>query len=384
MDIKTALRSLMMLGIVAALVGGATYAVFSDTEESVGNEMIAGTIDFSVDGDNPWTDHVTWSAVLDDMKPGVIKNTDFDITNVGVNPMYLYKKLDIKSQVGGVTSEPECVEGGGVFDGTAYTCGGTYTERCNLAAYTLYDMEITIYDAGDNIVSGPTVLIATGSYVRLDNVNGAWMKLGDIALEPTQYMTVKQNYVLSSWPDAAEPTVTNWAQGDILTFDITLYGEQITGTGPTTVPGEDPVYTTMTLEMVGKNPKTWDPVAGASGSLVYNIAGPEFVYTFTGSGLDDTTEYELIYYADGWPGDNPGALIGAATSDGSGGLTFSGNIDLNMDLPHADDANFGTGAKIWLVPASDYDEINTKMVAWSASTYLFEVGAGVNYDDTDV
>jgi len=121
---------------------------------------------------------------------------------------------------------------------------------------------------------------------------------------------------------------------------------------------------------------------GIYGILTHNVKGPEFEYAFTGTGLASSTGYSLIYYADGWPGNNPGALIASGTSDGSGGLSLSGSVELGMDLPHASDANHPGGAKIWLVPSSDYDAGNAKMVGWNPGNYLFETGL-IEYDDTD-
>ena len=219
---KKILASLLMIGILAAVLGGATYAVFSDTEKSVDNTMTAGTIDFSVDGENPWTS-MEWSEGLGDLKPCVVRYGEFNITNVGTNPMKLWKKLTIKEQNGGddsyykyASSEPEYVEGGGEFD----ECGtpilpGNYTERCNLSNYTTYDMNVTI--GGD-----PVVLISDNQQIRLDDVDGFWIELGE--LPAGQSMIVNQSYHLQS-------EVTNWAQGDVMTFDVELYGEQVTGPG---------------------------------------------------------------------------------------------------------------------------------------------------------
>ena len=95
-------------------------------------------------------------------------------------------------------------------------------------------------------------------------------------------------------------------------------------------------------------------------------------------GLDANTGYSLIYYADPYPGDNPGALIATGTTDGEGIISMSGSAELNMDLPHPDDANSVPpcpGAKIWLVPSSGYDAANTKIIGWNPTKYLFEMRA---------
>jgi len=127
---------------------------------------------------------------------------------------------------------------------------------------------------------------------------------------------------------------------------------------------------------------------GAFGILKYNLAGPEFKYLFNGHGLTPKTEYNLIYYADPWPGNFPGALIDSGMTNNGGNLHLKGSIDLEMDLPDPADANHPeydpepllAGAKIWLVLSSDYD--GDKMTAWNPYEYLFEYDR-IFYDDTD-
>ena len=109
---------------------------------------------------------------------------------------------------------------------------------------------------------------------------------------------------------------------------------------------------------------------GASGVLAYCPAGPTFDYFFDGCGLAANTGYSLIYYADPWPGNYPGALIASGATDGDGYIHLAGSAELNMDLPHPDDAN--TGAKIWLVPSIDYDSANCKMKTLSNSVSRYE------------
>ena len=375
---KKLLASLMMIGIVAAVLGGATYAVFSDTEKSVDNTMTAGTIDFSVDGENPWTT-TTWSAGLGDLKPCVVRYGEFTIANVGTNPMNLWKKLTITSQDGGILTEPECVEGGGIYSDAPneISClidGNPYPERCNLASYILYDMTVTIYDANGEPVGDPDVIIDIEDQVRLDNIGGVWISLGTLANGST--MTVNQSYHLSSWDDAPDPAVTNWAQGDVLMFDVKLHGEQITGPGPNLETG--------TLIMENKNPTTWAPITddAMNGTLTYNREGPTFNYTFNGVGLAGGGDYSLIYYADPW---NSGLceLIDTGTAGEDGALTLTDTEDLGMDLPVPGDTNYPAGAKIWLVPSDDYNEAAHGMANWNhPDAILYEMNL-ISYDDTD-
>ena len=147
---------------------------------------------------------------------------------------------------------------------------------------------------------------------------------------------------------------------------------------------DDVDVTTNTLDLFEKNPSDWSVVpSGASGVLTYNTPAPSFNYSFTAQGLLPSTGYSLIYYANPWPGNNPGAFIVSGTSDTDGDLSFSGSVDLGMDLPHPADANYPSGAKIWLVKSADYNELTNAMTGWNPTEYLFENNL-IQYDDTDI
>lgn len=103
---------------------------------------------------------------------------------------------------------------------------------------------------------------------------------------------------------------------------------------------------------------------------------------FNGHRLQPDTAYSLIYYADPWPGNNPGAVVASGVSSADGNMHLSGSTDLGTDLPDAADAN-DLGAKIWLVLSSDYNASLTKMVGWQPTEYLFEHNL-IQYDDTDL
>lgn len=141
-------------------------------------------------------------------------------------------------------------------------------------------------------------------------------------------------------------------------------------------------------------------------TLIFGTSEDEFSYYLTGTVKDVETEYTLIYYADkpdrfnNWGGDNPGALIGTETSDGDGSIDMSGSIDLGMNLPHENDANFnmdetdyreapdfycnGFGAKIWLVQSSSLNDYpNNPWTDWSPGEHLFETDL-IQYTDADL
>ena len=138
---------------------------------------------------------------------------------------------------------------------------------------------------------------------------------------------------------------------------------------------------TAHLYLYEKDAVTWDIVAdGAWGKMKYNLSGPTFDFVFNGHGLEAGVDYTLIYYADPWPGDNPGASIASGTTNSFGDIHLMGSKELNMDLPTPPDTNL-LGAKIWLVLSSDYD--GSKMVGWTPAEYLFEYNL-ITFDDTDL
>jgi len=187
----------------------------------------------------------------------------------------------------------------------------------------------------------------------LDSVS---VPLGSIP--PGGKMKVIQSYHL----DATTPNIY---QGDTLTFTVEFFAQQMEGT---------------TLVMENKDEsQNWLVLFGdgMKGELDYNTVGSSFNYTFEATGLQNNTDYSLIYYADPWAGGNPGALIATFTTDGSGDIaSTSGSQDLAIDLPDSADDNALLGAKIWLVPSSHYSTTTLgasgQMTTWNSALYLFE------------
>ena len=164
---------------------------------------------------------------------------------------------------------------------------------------------------------------------------------------------------------------------------------------------------TLTLENKDFSSVPYIVISGGPGAtLLYNSSGPEFEWSLEATGLLVDGAYSLIYYADmpdrfvDWGGDNPGALIADVVASG-GVISASGITDLGMNLPCYPDANIseyyygtittvsgytgdnyatGYGAKIWLVPSSDYTE--PALTAWNPVNYLFETDL-ISYTDTN-
>ncbi|MBU1557397.1 hypothetical protein KKC45_00330 [Patescibacteria group bacterium] len=158
--------------------------------------------------------------------------------------------------------------------------------------------------------------------------------------------------------------------------------------------------------MSQKDTSDWSIIAGGKATLTYELVSDAFNYELEATGLSADQDYSLIYYADSqdryvdFGGDNPGALIAEVTADGDGNVSVSGLKNLAMNLPHEDDWN-GTseanycdnsegdnyelcrGAKVWLVPSSNYDESSKSITDWSnMADFLYETDLIV-YDDSN-
>jgi len=357
---KKILLSLMTIGIVSAGVFGATKAFFTDTETSAGNTFSAGTIDIAVDGTNPWTRSTPYQFA--DMKPSQVEYANFVIKNVGSNPANVWKRIDIASQSGGTLTEPECIEGGGKWeDGN---CTGSYNPKDDISSAIRYDLTVWVYDVDPTQNPGAAakwwqIIYTDEMDKRLNTLNGQDILLGMIPAG--WYMKVQQSYHM-------DPNTGNWAQGDVMTFDITLTAEQLKGRvlmenknfaneqNPTIVHGD-----------------------GIQGVLTYGVRDSKFNFSFSGKAPLANTDYTLIFYPEpwstpsgsGWPG--PVIILGTAHSDGSGNVGISStSVELNQNIQNM---------KVWLVKSADLS--GNSFIAWNGNDYLFELGM-MDYYDSDL
>lgn len=339
---KKIIFSLAMIAAVAAIAVGGTMAYFSDTETTTGNTFTAGTIDIDIDGENAWTSHYD----IGDLKPGEVGYINFEINNVGKNPVNISKTL--KTIVGtggdanydcnnrGVSSEPECeVEGGTAID--------------NIQTQIVYDLSVEVY-VGGNLIWWQTI------YSEEDNQSianvygpqgGDYVDLGMIPVGG--YMLVTQSYHFSA-------LAGNEYQGDGLTFDIEIKADQM---------AQEDGYTTVALENKDGAPD-WNIIEdGVEGTLSYKTKGAEFVYTFTGD-VNVEGNYTLLYV--GPTNDYPATssvVLGTASS-ASLAITISGQVATGDII----------NGKIWLIPTSSY--VGGVMTSWPEANILFETGL-INY-----
>jgi len=161
---------------------------------------------------------------------------------------------------------------------------------------------------------------------------------------------------LTAW----NPTAYLFGKGDDQGKDLVKY--------------DDTDVSVLVLE--NKGPNDWSTIItgdNIEGGLVYSTSGPTFNYSFCADVDIPTTgtDYWLIYYADPWPGNNPGYCFGGAglstMEDGKTGLVrWNGQVTFNSNLPDPADQNSSNGynAKIWFIPMGAYDGISKSVTSW--------------------
>lgn len=349
------LASLMIVGIAAFGIGMGTLAYFSDTETSTGNVVQAGTIDLKLSRGEGWVDFDIVLINLSDIKPG----QDRIVTKylkVTANPSNVWMRIkNMTCDTGIITdAESEADPENNIND---------------LDTQIYYDLKVCIGDDCRVIYSFDEQDLET-----LSSLESKWIPLWQ-NLDPGVMVTINQSFHFNE-------EAGNEYQGDRCTFSEEFSAYQLGSPGPTG----------NTLSMENKD-SNWIAIDdGMNGTLMYNSAGDEFEYTFEAHGLDAGIEYCLIYYADPWPGDgethSTGALIATFTAVGGDIASTSGSVNLDMDLPDIDDDNYPSGAKIWLIPCSDYSEDTPGnpgyMTGWHQAKYLFENNPVlIHYEDTD-
>lgn len=349
---KRILLSLITIGIVSAGVFGATKAFFTDTEKSVGNTFSAGTIDIAVDNENPWSRSTPYQFM--DMKPSQTEYANFIIKNVGTNPANVWKKIENIVTNEGVMTEPECAEYGGTWVDYGDHCSGGW-EGHDIHNYIDYDLSVEVWNAGNVKIWWQTIY---NKNVTISQTAGTNIYLGMIPVGWS--MKVTQSYHMKE-------SVTNWAQGDKMTFDITLTAEQLKGIAVLEDKTGEPDWRI----------KTETPIQG---TLTYGVKDSKFNFSFAGKGLLPTTDYSLIVYEEPWSIPNSGVVwprpvivLGSATSDGSGNVVIPNtSLELGQSL---------LNTKIWLVKTGDL--AGATISGWNPADYLFDTGL-IDYYDSDL
>jgi predicted ribosomally synthesized peptide with SipW-like signal peptide len=213
------LAALLIIGIV----GGGTWAFFSDTEVSQNNTLTAGTLDLKVGVTDPCTESIDIGTQI---QPGAGGNAaDWTTTNLGNVSGTLKVEISLITNYENTRSEPEEAAG----DTTAGALEGELGDFVDIAIWLDVNRSGG-WDSGD-------------LYLRSNGTVVAWVS--GSSLPPEAYDDIN-NYSVLSWDSTdGMPTLTgsgaldfmveydfpsdtndNRAQSDSAEFDITFTLEQ--------------------------------------------------------------------------------------------------------------------------------------------------------------
>ena len=236
---KRILISLSVIAAFALTTIGASSAFFSDIETSTNNILQAGDIDLTIDGENDKEGIVNFS----DLKPGD-NHIEEKVVRVGSNPAWVWFHIKDVLADQGLQTEPEILEENGV-------------PKYDLNNYLTYDLSVV-----------NEVLIASEAGIPFSDIVSCWVPLGE--LQGGMDVSVFQSFHLPS-------SVTNWAQGDRLTFTEEWYAEQSRNNpvpnGPVSVTGRawSDTTTSCNSDLTGN----WDIVftctSGCGGSYQHEM-----------------------------------------------------------------------------------------------------------------
>ncbi len=176
-------------------------------------------IDLKVNGvDNPPT-----VVSLDDVKPGDNRYVDKDIyVKDGDAKVFVHLTNLVASQ--GATTEPESKEENGV-------------PKSDIQNYLYYDLSF-----------GEKTIIAEGDLLPFPDAVSCWIPLGEV--KKNKHVTATQSFHMPQ-------SVTNWAQGDILTFTEEFIA--VSPDAPTPVTGSGRVWSPSQKKCVTKPTATPTP-----------------------------------------------------------------------------------------------------------------------------
>jgi hypothetical protein len=124
---------------------------------------------------------------------------------------------------------------------------------------------------------------------------------------------------------------------------------------------------TKNVNLVKKNPQTWQIILGPSGRYDYKLVGTKLSGVFNGHGLVADTAYTLASYKSG----NNIVVLGTAMVNARGDLHIINDpVDVGVAQEWAGDyIGQPAGYKIWLVPTGN---VAGQILTWKPYEFLFE------------
>jgi predicted ribosomally synthesized peptide with SipW-like signal peptide len=391
---KKILLSLITIGAVSAAAIGASRAFFSDVETSTANIFTAGAIDLTIDYSAYFNKAVdgdpslSWAARdltpddrffdFNDLKPGDFGEGTISI-HVYNNDAWACLTINSMQGLENDRLEPEITDGDNT-DGVGELADQLY--------FTAWDdvNGNNIWEAGEQLLFsnqvGPASDVLDGkTYALADSTTGNPLTGGVIKYIGLQWCFGEMTIDTATHTIACDASNTNnVSQTDSLTADVTFTVEQ-SQNNPAFRCDEQQIAGKQMLVLENKT-QQYNRITndGRYAVLTFNTSGTPFEFDLKAYKLEPTTSYSLIYYADGWPGNNPGYYFGSWTTDGSGNIAITGSSTIGFNLPAPGDANT-TGAKIWLIPSDSYNSGSRSVTVWPfADDWLFESNL-INYTE---
>lgn len=294
---KRLAQSLFIITVLALATLRLSSAFFSDTETSSGNLLQAGKIDLLInDTNNPET-----VVDLQDLKPGDERIVP-KIIEVDDNDAWVWMHLVSYASSQGISTEPENEEEANVWGGPKH----------DIENYIYYDLG---FEGAD------PQIISLANQVRFPDAFSCWIPLGEI--EGGVPYTLNQSFHFDA-------DVTNWAQGDELSFIEEFYAVQ-SRNNPNPVPP------------VSESGRVWNPDTRRceDGSNLLWIIGdeeesqldnPADEFNFVGLGqYPNPANYNTPFLRTiASPVDNPADLLFPWNSDFSVNYGRTINIEFNV------------------------------------------------------
>jgi spore coat-associated protein N len=199
--IGLSVAALLLLGVI----GGATFAYFSDTESSTNNSLTAGTLDLNIDGGNVAVNTFSVSAVA----PGDSGSGSSTLSNVGS----MAGELDISTSA--VTNTPG--SGGTEYEGGSGELGAV----AQIAMYLDIDQSGD-WNAGDVGLMSDGTTYASPTPLDYDVIDNYASESWNEVITAMAVSAADDIIVLWQVPTTADNTI----QGDSVSFDITFILEQ--------------------------------------------------------------------------------------------------------------------------------------------------------------
>jgi spore coat-associated protein N len=199
--IGLSVAALLLLGVI----GGATFAYFSDTESSTNNSLTAGTLDLNIDGGNLAVNTFSVSAVA----PGDSGSGSSTLSNVGS----MAGELDISTSA--VTNTPG--SGGTEYEGGSGELGAV----AQIAMYLDIDQSGD-WNAGDVGLMSDGTTYASPTPLDYDVIDNYASESWNEVITAMAVSAADDIIVLWQVPTTADNTI----QGDSVSFDITFVLEQ--------------------------------------------------------------------------------------------------------------------------------------------------------------